>query len=649
MPHFLSQLNQDQQNAIDDQGQVVLVKAGPGTGKTLTLIAKILALIKSGVDLEKIAAITFTHKAAQEIEDRLKKNIGNDVVKLNLGTFHSFALKKFDGLEEQLLTEPQVYWLVRNIASINKTKLSTKDLLLIISKLKNNQKFLKNCKPLVVKVYQEYQQQLKQNNKIDYDDLLSFLLSAVKRNQLKRVKYLLVDEFQDVSPLQYDIIKNWIPGLSQTFLIGDSNQAIYGFRGATSQSFSQLKKDFPDCLVYNLALNYRNSPEILLVAQRMTDQEFQIKPTVKEQGEVKLINTFNQHTEADWILKDIEEKLGGTGLISASELHQQAGASFGNFAVVYRIHQLGKVIEEKIKQAGLPFQKLGSESLYQQPLIQLVINLWQLVSIFQKGHPEKEEKTTYQEILINKYLNISPKGVEKIFQYQQQHNLEDSLVLNQISKQKILNRSDFNKISFILETLEKLLVAVKSYDLTNLLKIIYDQLELRKLANFTNKHEECWSQFKIELLQFSKNKRSLTNFLDFYRKLERRGFYSQNADKISLSSMHAVKGLEFDWVYLIGFEEGLIPLELKKGFKPINDHQTQLQEEKNLVYVALTRAKKGVYLMNCQKRWQQKSRVSSFYKLILGKPLVEITDEKILKMAQKQQQVQDKSRQGKLF
>lgn len=650
MQHFLSQLNQDQQNAIDDQGQVVLVKAGPGTGKTLTLIAKAITLIERGIDLKKIAAITFTRKAAQEIEDRLKKTIGNDVSGLNLGTFHSFALRNLEGVDKQLLTEPQAYWLVRNIALANKSKLATKDLLLIISKLKNDQTLLKNCQPLVAEVYQKYQRQLRQNNKIDYDDLLLFLLSAVKEDQLNKFEYLLIDEFQDVSPLQYDLIKNWIPGLSQTFLIGDPNQAIYGFRGATSQSFSQLKKDFPDCSIYDLKLNYRNRPEILLVAQKVTGQAFQIKPTVKKQGEVKLIYTLNQHTEADWILKDIEAKLGGTELISASQFHGQSGASFGDFAVIYRIHQLGTAIEEKIAQAGLPFQKLGSESLYLQPLIQLIIKLWQLAIIFQKDHLEKEKEILFQEILINKYLSISFAGIEKIFGYRQQHHLDLFQVLNQISKQKILNYTDLNKIRFILETLEKLSAAiVRDWDLTSLLKIIYDQLELRKLTSFTSEQEDCWSQFKIELLQFSQNKQSLVSFLNYYQKLEKIDFYSQGADKISLSSMHAVKGLEFDWVYLVGFEKGLIPLEIKKDINLIGNSQTQLQEEKNLMYVALTRAKKGVFLLSCQKRWGKTPGVSDFYNLITGEPLKEVKDEQMFKMAQRQQKAQEKTKQGRLF
>jgi superfamily I DNA/RNA helicase len=647
MSDFFSQLNSAQTQAIQDERSVVMVKAGPGTGKTLTLIAKIISLLESGVKPGQIAAMTFTHRAAHEIQERLIGSLGKQAKQLQLGTFHSFALSHLTQIQaNQLLTEKRQQRLVKKIAREQHLSLAAKDLLLLLSKIKNDPSLLKSLSSAMQSWYQEYQQYLQTQQLFDFDDLMIELLKAIEQNSLENFAYLLVDEFQDVSLLQYQLIKAWAPQLKQTFVIGDPHQAIYGFRGATALAFENLEQDFLQLGKHQLKINYRSRPQILETAAQLFPQAQKLEPNIKQPGVVQVIETLNPYTEADWVVADIEKKLGGTGLLQASEFHQEKETDLSDFAIIYRIHQLSSVIEDNLKEVGLPYQKVGNQSLYAQPDVSLIINLLHLVL----AENDEVKDQIWLDLLENKLLGLSEKNLAKIFQLAEEFDLSLTEAVGRVLGQKIVNLEAEVSIRFVQNNCKILRQTMdKEPELLAYLDVIEQQLLQFELIESADNLKN-WPQLRIELLQFNDQEKSLDAFIKYVQDLQKTDFYDATADKISLLTMHAAKGLEFDWVYLLGFEQGLVPLETKKNdtkFLPLANNQQQ--EERNLLYVSLTRAKKGVNLLYTRKRWKQKRQVSPFLNEIKNQGLKIMTDEKLIKVRQRLKRKQEEKRQGRLF
>jgi superfamily I DNA/RNA helicase len=647
MSDFVSQLNSEQTQAIQDERSVVMVEAGPGTGKTLTLIVKIISLLESGVRPDQVAAMTFTHRAAHEIQERLISSLGKQASQLQLGTFHSFALNHLSQINtNQLLTEKRQQRLVKKIAQEHHLGLAAKDLLLLLSKIKNDPKLLKSLSSAIQSWYQEYQQYLQTQQLFDFDDLMLELLKAIEQNSLENFAYLLVDEFQDVSPLQYQLIKTWAPQLKQTFVIGDPHQAIYGFRGATALAFENLEQDFPQLGKHQLKINYRSRPQILETAAQLFPQAQKLEANIEQPGVVRIIETLNPYSEADWVMADIEKKLGGTGLLQASEFHQEKETDLSDFAIIYRIHQLGSVIEDKLKEVGLPYQKVGSQSLYAQPDVSLIINLLRLVL----AENDEAHDQIWLDLLENKLLGLSEKNLAKIFQLAEEFDLSLTKAVSRVLGQKIVDPEAEKTVRFVRNTCGILQQTItKEPELLTYLDVIEQRLLKFGLIESADNLKN-WPQLRIELLQFNDQGKPLNAFIKYVQDLQITDFYDDTADKISLLSMHAAKGLEFDWVYLLGFEQGLVPLETKKSatkFLALENHQQQ--EERNLLYVSLTRAKKGLNLLYTRKRWRQKRQVSRFLDEINNEELKIMTDEKLIRVREKQKKNQEKKRQGQLF
>jgi|GEM_PF-464671 len=642
MKSLISSLNPDQLASVKDTNHLVLVQAGPGTGKTLTLVAKIGWLLSSQVKPQKITAITFTRKASDEIKNRKSLfTSGLNSQQVNLGTFHSFALKFLKLSEADLVTETEQKIILQKLQPRLSHKLNSKDLLLIISRIKNNFKLLEQASAEIKKIYQLYQDELALTQKLDLDDLLLKLLVELKKPNFPKDQYLLVDEFQDVSPLQLQIVVEWAKKAKQVFLIGDPHQAIYGFRGASSDSFQKLEDHFYNISVHQLTKNYRSGADILTVAGRLFPQEKKLEAQVQENGAVQLIRTLNQVTEADWILQDIEEKIGGTGLISASDHHQQTGATLKEFAIVYRLHQLGNEVAKKLRASGLPYQKVGSESLYLTDSIQLVVKLWQLAG---EEYTKLEKNNLWLEILSNKFLKISLSTLNRLISQQQTQKKDWAVFLNQVATTSLLSKQDLSGVRLVQELMVEIQQAVsENASLLTLLDSIQANL------NLNQQQQTDWSQLRVDLLQFEEEPNQLHSFLSYYQKLETENFFDPRAEKISLLSMHATKGLEFDWVYLIGFEQGLVPMQVRDDSFLSVDLSSSNLEERNLFYVSLTRAKKGISLITAENRWRQKQKLSEFFSEISGPPLTEKLDAQMVKIKKKHELQQEKLRQGVLF
>jgi len=581
-------LNQNQEKAAKSLGSPTMIIAGPGTGKTRTLIARLeFLLLTQKVNPNSVLALTFTKKAANEIKQRLAKSGLKNLP--FVGTFHSLAneLLTKKGYEFEIASDTQIEQIIEQLYKNEKIKpllkgLNKKDLLLLISKYKNsvNQK-----DPQIKAIVDEYDRLLGNDNLIDYDDLLILALGLIKDQQIK-YDHVLIDEFQDTNDLQYQLLVNLISEVQDLFVIGDPQQSIYGFRGGGPRYFSQFLKDFSNVNQVLLKDNYRSGRNILKVSSRLFLGTKQLSANCDFDGKVCLVSTFNQYSEADWILQKINEKVGGIDLNFAGEIEPSLveDNSFADFAVCFRTHNLAKVMESKFSQLGIPFQIIGADSLYERKTALFLKYCLQFLNTKDDNFP-----------FLAKQLNLIDHPVSLI--KQKLEAIDKTLPISQI----------INAISDAF-----------------LLPQVLTQDQLSDLAQFT-----------ASAVGFDKDAQSLFKFLDYLEFLETNEFYDPAADKVTLMTMHAAKGLEFPFVFIAGFEQGLIPYSKSES-------EEELEEEKRLFYVALTRAKQEVFLVSCLNRFGKTARVSEFKDLIAGSGLDYLVDPQIEKISKK---IEKKKRQ----
>jgi ATP-dependent DNA helicase UvrD/PcrA len=619
---FLSNLNPLQQQAVQHSQTPLMVIAGPGTGKTSTLVAKILFLIKERqFDPASILAITFTHKAATEIKDRVDLQFKrfNQLfepfqAQPFISTFHGlahhfiqgfFAQKKLisDIKRSQLIKE-----LIKKSPSFNFKQLSAKELSLTISKWKNLS-LTKGDLPANVKdLVSQYNQQLQQQNLYDYDDLLEVFLTNIKKPSSKLVsqfKYILVDEFQDTNQIQYQILQQLLKsgGHRKITVIGDPKQAIYAFRGAQAQAFDQFNNDFANTVKINLNQNYRSIQAILDLSSKIFGQENKLIAARNDKdqqlGQIQLVSTTNEFSEAEFILDIINSKLGGVDLVQASQKQhsQEEKTTFADFALIYRIHSLARIVEKKLADSGIPFQIVGSDSLYQKSEIRLLILLLRF---------------------INQPIN---------------QNWQD--LVEEAGKSIKIKSALVNKLIFDYQN--------EKFSLTDLVDRIIAALSLEE--KFSKKPAKLRNiyQFKSVLVQFDHPKTALSDFFNYLDHLAAHDYYDQAVDKVTLLTMHAAKGLEFKNVFVIGFEEGLIPYTKKQK------DDTEIAEEKRLLYVAMTRAKQGLYLFKTKWRYKRPTQKSQFEALLDKSLIEEIEDENMKRFKKKQLKQKEKRNQLELF
>jgi len=609
LSQLFQSLNQEQLQAVKYNDGPLIITAGPGTGKTKTLTNKIVYLLKEKkVNPAQILALTFTKKAAFEIEERLLAALNfkkrHDKFPL-VATFHSLAFQLLENDKKlNLISEKDRHQIIKEILkaeklSRNLAKLDAKELSLLISRWKNlslnSEQELLNEQ--IKNLIDQYQQALKEKDLVDYDDLLVKLLTALKNRQFKKYQYVLVDEYQDTNEIQYQIVKLLADQKQNITVIGDPRQAIYSFRGAQAQAFEQFKQDFKNCQQINLQLNYRNSPNILKGSQQLFEKTINLKANRKSNGEFKLLKTFNEYTEADWIINCLSQKLGGIDFHQASDFSSDdQQARFSDFAIVYRIHSLGRVLEKKFQESGIPYQIVGGKSLYEQKEVKFITNLLKYLN--------NDSKELLQELIDSKVVD----NKSLIFE------------LNDI-------KENAQPIVLIEEIIKKFNLEEKYQDKVKQLRNIY---EFKTIVQSFDEKEVS-------------NELSLEKFVDHLENLEKHDFYDQSADRVTLMSMHAAKGLEFDYVFVCAFEDGFIPFE--KKFKSVVD----LEEEKRLLYVAMTRAKKGLYLVNANYRFKKEQQISSFKNLIPSAQLEEINDEVLERMRKRKEKEVEKKRQMTLF
>lgn len=598
----LDNLNDKQREAVLYNNGPLLIIAGAGAGKTKTLTTKIAYLIEESITTPyNILAITFTNKAAKEMKDRLGILIGELAKKVQVSTFHSFGLKL---LKENynLLGYDRNFVIMDSDDSLTVVKKIIKDLG-YDSKIYNPKAIrnkISSCKnemisakayerfavsdyeQVVHKVYEKYEQKLRQNNSVDFDDLLLLPIQLFRENPdtLKKYQdlyqYILIDEYQDTNQAQYILTKMISEKNRRITCVGDDSQSIYSFRGANYKNILNFEKDYPDAKIILLEQNYRSTSTILDAANQVIKNNTQRKDkklwTDRGVGEkIKYYRAYNERDEAQYVIRKIKELIN-------------KGVEYKDIAILYRTNAQSRVVEEEMLKENLPYRVIGSFYFYSRKEIKDLIAYLRLI------HNSKDN------ISLLRVINTPKRGIglKTIENLTTKADLEGISIYEAINSGKEL---EFKK------TIEKLKEISKDLTLTELIDKVLDASGLKKELESEQTLEaevrlENLEEFKSITKSFEEKEGliSLEDFLLEISLISDVEEYKDDPNRISLMTVHSVKGLEFDHVFVIGMEEGLFP-HMNSLMENI-----ALEEERRLCYVAITRAKDDLHLVNARRR-----------------------------------------------
>ena len=606
MDELLKKLNEEQIKPVCDTEGAVLVLAGAGSGKTRVLTSRIAYILENGLaSPRQILAITFTNKAAAEMKERVRLVCG-DTDDMWICTIHSMCVRILRRYTSEAGIKPDF-----SIYSETERKNIIKKCLKELDY--DDEKMLKNCKYHIgnakmlglepdqyarryadenkiddyVRVYRQYEEHLKENNALDFDDLLLYARRLLLRDEevrtylSDRFKYVLVDEFQDTNAVQYDIIKLLTKVHGNLFCVGDDDQSIYGWRGAEIENILQFDKDYPSAKVYKLERNYRSTGSILQLANEI------IKNNAGRRGKT-LWTSESEGTKPQYFAAEDELSEALFAARTISDLVLTGGYKFSDFAVLMRINALTRSFEQEFTKYNIPYKVFGGLKFFERKEIKDVLAYLRLIA------------NPYDGEALTRIINVPRRGIggrtiEVMEEYASQNSLSlydavldcDELPVNSGMKNKL---RDFGSVikSLVISSLES---PVNEF--------------VREVITATNLREACEDEndlanvdeFVASVDDFSRLNPNAT--LSEY--LSQVTLYSDTDDMdesnyVTLATIHSVKGLEFRSVFIVGLEDGIMPSSRAES------EGRELEEERRLMYVAITRAKERLYLTRAKER-----------------------------------------------
>jgi DNA helicase II / ATP-dependent DNA helicase PcrA len=606
--NHLSDLNLQQQQAVMAGLGPVLVMAGPGSGKTRVLTQRIAYLIDSmGVRPYNILAVTFTNKAAREMESRVVSMLGDQTRGLTLGTFHSTCARILRREAEHLPfssnfvifdSDDQVSLVKRAVADLNldDKKFRAAAVLGAISRAKN-ELILPETFPVVSyrdevvkRVYLRYREMLVTNNAVDFDDLLLWVarlledVPAVREKYSRRFEHVLVDEFQDTNLAQYVLLKHLASFHGNIFVVGDTDQSIYRWRGADYRNVLRFEKDYPNTQVILLEQNYRSTQTILDAAMAVIDQNPQRTRkklfTEREAGRKVIFNeAYDERVEASFIVDTI-----------ARQVHRKQSRP-GDFAIMYRTNAQSRVLEEAFLHAGLPYKLVGAQRFYGRREIKDVIAYLRLV------HNPNDE------ISLGRILNVPSRGIGdktlgSLRKQAQQSGISPAELLLDLSDPSSQHREAFSgRAATSLVNFGRMLAEWRALlPVTAPLKLMDQVLEdvdyYSYINDGTDEGQERWENvLELRRLAAEFAEQPLEAFLERVALVSDQDTMEASANVPTLLTLHAAKGLEFPVVFIVGLDDGTLPHS--RSFEDIEE----MMEERRLLYVGMTRAKDHLYLI----------------------------------------------------
>ncbi len=598
----LSTLNDKQKEAVEWPDGPILVLAGAGSGKTRVLTTKLAYLVnEKSINPYNILAITFTNKAAKEMKERAFKMLGSDAYKMQISTFHSLGLllirenydklgfdKNFTILDsddsltiikkilKDMNLDPKVYnpRAIRNKISSAKNELMDSN---YYSRFVNSE-----YEEIVLDVFKKYEQKVLKNNSMDFDDLLLLPIKLFKKypdvleKYQDRFKYILVDEYQDTNEAQYILIKMLSKKYQNICVVGDLDQSIYGFRGANFRNILNFEKDYPDAKVIPLEENYRSTGNILNVANDIIKHNKQRKEknlwTKNDSGpKIRYHRAYDEKDEANYVMEEIRKLI-------------ISGEDKSDIAVLYRTNAQSRNMEEALLRENIPYKVVGSFYFYNRKEIKDLISYLKLI------YNSNDDVSLMRVINVPK-RQIGPKTIE---------NLATKALDKGVSLYEAIDSGKELEFKKLIERIKK---ESENISLTELVELILVETGMRRELESSKTLEaevrlENLEEFKSITKNFEENNGviSLEEFLLEISLVSDMEEHKNNNDVVTLMTIHSAKGLEFDHVFIIGLEEGLFP------HSNCLDSPDEIEEERRLCYVAVTRAKKTLTLVNAQRR-----------------------------------------------
>jgi DNA helicase-2/ATP-dependent DNA helicase PcrA len=607
---ILDNLNDVQIEAVETIDGPLLILAGAGTGKTRVLTSRIVNIIQKGkADYSEILAVTFTNKAANEMKQRIRDLMDTSTDGWYIGTFHSIAVRMLRKHAENIdyknnftiLDMDDSSKLLKEILlnmNVDTKNVSVGYILSVISRWKDralmpNMVPVAEDKPIgnttIIDTYIRYQNRIKELNCMDFGDLLLLLIELFKKNPdirtywQQQFKYILVDEYQDTNIAQYILLRILSMGYKNICCVGDDDQSIYSWRGAEVGNILRFEEDFEGAKVLRLEQNYRSTKDILGAATSLiannSERFDKTLWTDKNEGEkVKVYSLFDGKSEANFIAKTIVEKY-------------KAGFDYKNIAILVRASSLTREFEEKLNINQIPYKIVGGNKFYDRLEVKDAVAYLRLVYL-------QDDDFSFERIVNVPKRGIGASTLEKIKDYARMNKISMFLATEQLLLEGVFP----NKISMELENFIDVIKKYSTDYINEEVSLFAERVleEVKYLEMWRNDKTEDAKQRLENLKEFvssTKNHATLQEFLEHVSLVSDNNELN-NDNKVSLMTIHAAKGLEFDVVFLPGFEEGIFPNQRVLD----ESGEKGLEEERRLAYVAITRAKKESIISFCNNR-----------------------------------------------
>ena len=613
MQEILKGLNDKQYEAVINTEGPCLVIAGAGSGKTKVLTHKVAYLMQEkNVAPWNILAITFTNKAANEMKERVAKLVGEQAKDLWMGTFHSICVRILRshidkiGFDTSFIifdTSDQRTMIKRCLKEldIDDKMFTERSVQSEISNAKNEMlepdQYLLRAKgdfrkEKIAEIYEKYQKNLKENNAIDFDDIINYTIKILNENpEIKeyysnKFKYVLVDEYQDTNKAQFTLVKLFAENNGNITVVGDNDQGIYSFRGADISNILNFERDFKNSKIIKLEQNYRCTGNILKIANSVIkNNETKYEKKLWTENEIgrlpKIYSAENEYDEGNYIVEQIEH------------LRRQEDLKYSDFAVLYRMNTQSRAIEQILGREGIPYKVVGGLKFFERKEIKDIISYLRLI------------QNPMDNLSLTRIINEPKRGIGKT----SLDKIQDLAIENETSMYEIIKNSDqyglnrvfLNSREFV-NAIEELRAKKDELIISELVKLTLKKtgytkaLEDEKTIEAENRIENL-EEFLTVAMEFEKEE--VDNSLEYFLQGMTLSSDIDNVDdteeSVTLMTLHSAKGLEFPVVFLVGMEEGIFP-----GYKSIGE-ESALEEERRLCYVGITRAKNNLFL-TCSKQ-----------------------------------------------
>ncbi|MFC1919885.1 ATP-dependent helicase [Chloroflexota bacterium] len=612
---ILSSLNAIQRECVETIEGPLLILAGPGSGKTRVITHRVAYLVKvCGIKPYRIMAVTFTNKAAREMTERLKLLLGDSAEDLIMGTFHAICARVLRQNGQKMGIDPgfiiyddddQVNLMKRSVLDIglDPRRYSPRTFLSAVSAAKSQlltpekygERIQSYFEKLIHQAYQRYEELLRESKALDFDDLLAktvYLFNEqpkVLAGYHKRYMHVMVDEFQDTNIAQYALTRQLAAKHRSICVVGDPDQSIYTWRQADIRNILSFEKDYPDAKVVVLEQSYRSTKTILEAAQHVISENVQRKPknlwTENEIGApISLVESRDEQKEAQFVVSEVER------------LIREDVASLGDCAVMYRVNAQSRALEEAFLRYGLPYRLVGATRFYQRREVKDIIGYLRVIYNPSDG------------VSMRRIINMPPRGIgqraiEDLWNWAKAQRMTVYEALSLVAGNG-KDHSFSSRKAYVLSNFSDMLqdIILQSQELSpgEIIDLIVENTGYREYILADEDGEDRWENI-MELRTVAREygglgTDNLATLLENIALVADTDNYDEKADAVTLITLHQSKGLEFPFVFIVGMEEKIFP------HARCFDDPSEMEEERRLCYVGITRAKKGIYLIRALQR-----------------------------------------------